>query len=184
MTRKVLLDACVLFPSLARGILIETAAGGLFEPVWSGRIFDEWRIAVARQHGLDAEAEVVSAQSDLTQRFPNASVEASPDLEAQIRLPDPADVHVLGAAVAGEADILLTFNLRDFPRGTVNPFGIEVLHPDSYLWSMLGDAPEAMSKAALRALDAAGIEPDRRRAAMKRAKLSRFAKALEAILSE
>lgn len=181
MTRKVLLDACVLFPSLVRGVLVEAAGRGQFAPVWSARIFDEWRIAVARQHGLDAEAGVVAAQADLARRFPDASVDASPDLESQIRLPDPADAHVLGAAIAGEAELLLTFNLKDFPRRIVSPLGIEVQHPDGFLWSLLSDAPEVMAGSAGRALEAAGVEPGRRRAALKRAKLSRFAKALEAL---
>lgn len=181
MTRKVLLDACVLFPSLVRGILIGIAERGLFAPVWSERIFGEWRIAVARQHGLDAEAEVVMAQADLTQRFPDASVEAWPEFEIQIHLPDPADAHVLGAAIAGGADILLTFNLKDFPRRIVEPLGIEVQHPDGYLWSLLGEVPNMVNVAATHALDTAGIAPERRRAALKRAKLPRFAKALEAL---
>ena len=181
MTRKVLLDACVLFPSLVRGILIGIAERGVFAPVWSERIFGEWRIAVARQHGLDAEAEVVMAQADLTQRFPDASVEAWPEFESQIHLPDPADAHVLGAAKAGGADILLTFNLKDFPRRIVEPLGIEVQHPDGFLWSLLSDASELVPESAEGALEAAGIAPERRRAALKRAKLPRFAKALEAI---
>ena len=181
MIQKILLDACVLFPSLVRGILAEAAGRGLFAPVWSPRIFDEWRIAVARQHGLQPEAEVVAAQAELTRRFPDASVEVSPDLEGQFHLPDPADAHVLGAAIAGEADLLLTFNLKDFPRRVVEPLGIEVRHPDGYLWSLLSDAPEAVAEAARSTLDAAGVEPERRRAALKRAKLPRFAKALEAL---
>ena len=183
MTSKILLDACVLFPSLVRGILTEAAKADLFVPAWSDRIFDEWRIAIARQHGMDAEAGIVAAQSDLTRQFPAAAVDARPDFESQISLPDPADAHVLGSAVAGEVDILLTFNLRDFPRRIAGPLGIDVQHPDSYLWSLLGDTPDAVTEAAHRALDAAGIAPDRRRAALKRAKLPRFAKALEALSS-
>lgn len=183
MTPRVLLDACVLFPSLVRGIMTETAKENLFVPVWSDRIFDEWRIAIARQHGLDAEGEVIAVQSELTRWFPAAAVNAPQDFEVQVNLPDPADAHVLGSAVAGNAEILLTFNLRDFPRRIVEPMGIEVRHPDSYLWRLLGDAPDKAAEATSRALDAARIEPECHRAALKRAKLPRFAKALEAASS-
>jgi len=44
------------------------------------------------------------------------------------RLRDPGDEMVLEAAVNGQADLLITFNVRDF--GTVpSRFGIEVMIP-------------------------------------------------------
>ena len=76
---------------------------------------------------------------------------------------------------------MLTFKLKDFPRRIVEPLGIEVQHPDGFLWSLLSDASELVAESAEGALEAAGIAPERRRAALKRAKLPRFAKALEAL---
>jgi predicted nucleic acid-binding protein len=40
-------------------------------------------------------------------------------------LPDPADRHVLAAAIRGRADVIVTMNLKDFPAGTLAPYGIE-----------------------------------------------------------
>jgi len=178
---RVLLDACVLFPPLVRSILIESAATGVFMPLWSARVFEEWRIAVGRKHGVGVEAEVVATQNGLRERFPDSEVSFSPDLEAQISLPDPADAHVLAAAVEGKADLLLTFNLRDFPSRTLEQHGVVATHPDGFLWGLLSDAPEVLSNVVNDALNAADIEVARRRNVLKRAKLPRLAKALDSM---
>lgn len=178
--RRVLLDACVLYPPLVRSILLGTAGEALFLPLWSARVLDEWRIAVASKGGLVAEDAAVAAQAAMTARFPAARVEPAPDAEAAIRLPDPADAHVLAAAVAGRAEFLLTFNLRDFPRRVVAGHGIEVRHPDGFLWELLSAAPGRAGAAIGAALAEAGVPPDRARAALKRAKLPRLGKAWEA----
>lgn len=46
---------------------------------------------------------------------------------------DPKDRHVLAAAVACRARIIVTINLKDFPRDILAPFEIEVQHPDDFL---------------------------------------------------
>ncbi len=181
MTQRVLIDACVLFPPLVRAIVVEIATAGLIQPFWSERIFDEWRIAVVRKHGLEVEAELIASQMALKALFPGASVDANPTLEMQIDLPDAADAHVLAAAIEGQADTLLTFNLRDFPQRRLSPHGIQAAHPDGFLWALLSDAPEAVREAVMRAFNAAQISEDRQRSVLKRARLSRFGKALEAM---
>ena len=178
---RVLLDACVLFPPLVRTILIEIADCGCFLPLWSDRIFEEWRIAVGRQHGIPVEAEVVETQTNLKRFFPDAMVSGNSDLEVALELPDPADVHVLAAAIQGSAKTLLTFNLRDFPNRLVAPHGIEVAHPDGFLWRLLDEKPADASGSVNVALERANVAPERRRSVLKRAKLPRFAKALEAL---
>lgn len=181
MTQRILLDACVLFPPLVRSVLVEMAGRGLLTPLWSPRILDEWRIAVVRKHGIGVEAEVVAAQSDLAIRFPDAEVATPEDIEAMLDLPDPSDNHVLAAAIGAEANVLMTFNLRDFPQRLATEYGVEIAHPDGCLWRMLSDAPAETSAAVSSVLGLAGIEPADQRKVLKRARLSRFGKALEAL---
>jgi hypothetical protein len=170
----------VLYPSLVRALLLGMAEAGLYIPLWSGRVLDEWRIAVAAKQGLAAEDAARAAQAGMAARFPAARVEAAPDAEAAIRLPDLADAHVLAAAVAGRADVLLTFNLRDFPRRVLAAHGLEARHPDGFLWELLSLAPERAGAAVSSALGGAGIAPERARAALKRAHLPRLGKTWEA----
>ena len=178
---KVFFDACVLYPPLVRGLLIGAAERELFAPFWSPRVLEEWRRAVAAKQGLQAEDEACRARRTMTEEFPDAEIMPDPEVEAGLDLPDPADAHVLAAALAAGADVLLTFNLRDFPRRAVSAFPLEVRHPDGFLWELLSSDEAAMSETVSDALDAAGITPDRARTVLKRARLSRFGKAWEAL---
>lgn len=55
-----------------------------------------------------------------------------PLIEA-ITLPDPDDRHVLAAAVKAHAEVLVTFNGKDFPAEALAPWGVEAKHPDDFL---------------------------------------------------
>ena len=46
-----------------------------------------------------------------------------------LTLPDEGDRHVLAAALHAGADVIVTFNLRHFPRKTLAPFGVRALAP-------------------------------------------------------
>jgi hypothetical protein len=52
---KAVLDACVLYPTVLREILIGCARAGLYTPLWSARILEEWARATVKQ-GPGAEA--------------------------------------------------------------------------------------------------------------------------------
>jgi hypothetical protein len=179
---RAFLDACVLYPPLVRALLIGAAEAGLFTPLWSARVLDEWRIATASKRGLRAEDDAVAVQSQMESLFPDARIE--PADETDIRLPDPADRHVLAAAVSGGAGVLVTFNLRDFPRRVLAAHGVEARHPDGFLWELWCLSPDRMAPVVERALAEAGSEPQRTRATLKRAKLPRLGKAVAAANGE
>ncbi|MFO0135945.1 MAG: hypothetical protein ACK56U_20305, partial [Planctomyces sp.] len=58
-----------------------------------------------------------------------------------VTLPDPDDRHVLAAAIRAGADLIVTFNLKDFPEKDLKPYGIEAQHPDDFLTFQLDLAP-------------------------------------------
>ena len=176
--RTVFLDACVLYPRLVRGILFRLASAQLFQPRWSPRVLAEWRIAAARKGGMAAEDEAEAAAAEMAARFPDASVEPAPDSELNHHLPDPADAHVLAAAVDSGADVLLTFNVRDFPARKLAAHGITPRHPDGFLWELFSHRPELFEGALRDAAEDLGLhEADAIRRALKRAHLPRLAKA-------
>ena len=96
---RAVLDACVLYPTVLREILIGAAGAGLFQPVWSARILAEWRHAAARLG--PAQADVAGAEiALLSAAWPQAEVPGEGSRAAGHDWPDPADRHVAEAALA------------------------------------------------------------------------------------
>lgn len=177
---KAVLDACVLYPTVLREILIGVAKAGLYTPLWSDRILEEWaRATIKLGRGAEdiARGEIAALRAD----FPKASVAAREGLEARLWLPDPADVHVLAAAIAGHADLIVTFNASDFPRHTLAEEGLRRDDPDHFLLSLWRKEPDAIAHVveAVRAeAERLSGEPQPLRPLMKRARLPRLGKAL------
>lgn len=172
---RVLLDACVLFPSVTRELLIGAARAGLFEPIWSARILDEWRYA-AKRNGVEALANIEIAL--LKAKWPRAEIVFDEALEAKLVLPDKHDRHVLAAAIAGGAAELVTRNLKDFPTRVLARHGIVRRDPDGFLHEMadeLGAVVDGVHKQAEAMLG----EPINRRKFLKKAGLPRLGKHFE-----
>ena len=179
---KVLLDACVLYPTVMREMLLGVAKTGLFEPLWSARILEEWARA-ARKIGPEGETIARGEIALLQANWPKSTVPPQPGLEQRLWLPDENDIHVLAAAIAGHADILITLNKADFPQNLLAEEGIQRRDPDGFLWQLWSDHPQAVKGVAAAVHDTAkllsGQELDLRKL-MKKARLPRLGKALTA----
>lgn len=177
---RALLDACVLYPTVLREILLKSAEAGLFEPLWSDRILDEWRHVSARS-GPEYVALTEGDIALITVRWPDALVARDAETERSVWLPDESDIHVLASAVAGKADVIVTLNLRDFPSRELDPHAVRAIHPDALLRALWQDHPQLVSDAVAsvvsRARQLSGEELDQRKL-LKKARLPRLAKAL------
>lgn len=179
---RAVLDACVLYPTVLREVLLAVAGAGLYTPLWSERILEEWARAT-RKLGPGAEDIARGEIAALRLAFPGAVVAERPGLQARLHLPDPADIHVLATAIASSAEAIVTFNAADFPRHVLAAEGVARLDPDQFLLALWQQAPEAVARAAetvrARAQTLSG-EPQPMRALLKRAGLPRLGKALAA----
>jgi hypothetical protein len=61
-----------------------------------------------------------------------------------VELPDPDDRHVVAAAFHGDAAVIITFNLRDFPQPTLRRFNLVAVHPDEFVSMLLDSDREAV----------------------------------------
>ena len=179
---KALLDANVLYPTVLREILIGCARAGLFEPLWSERILEEWARATVK---LGPGAEVIARGeiAALRAAFPRASVVPGAALTARLWLPDANDIHVLAAAIAGSADLIVTENAADFPRHTLTDEGLARLDADQFLTGLHDQAPRAVAEACetVRAeAERLSGEAQPLRPLLKRARLPKLARRLSA----
>ncbi len=176
------LDACVLYPTVLREILLEVAKAGLFEPVWSDRILREWVLATAK---IGTGAQVLAEGDAALARaaFPRATIAAQPQLEARLTLPDANDIHVLAVAVTSHADAILTYNSKDFPRPVLADYGIERREPDGFLWELWSGHPSQVARIVegVRATaERLSGQPMTTKSLLKRVRLHHLGKALSA----
>lgn len=111
----VLFDACVLYPAPLRDFLLHLSLTGLFAAKWTDRIHDEWtRNLLARRPELSADRIQRTCQR-MNEAIPDSLVTNYEPLIEGLDLPDPDDRHVLAAAIQAGAQVIVTFNLKDFP---------------------------------------------------------------------
>jgi hypothetical protein len=176
---KVLVDACVLFPTILRDIVLDCAKAGLFEPLWSEPILEEWhRAAIKNGVGAQGAIEIALVRAD----WRAACVDVSKTDARALVLPDENDRHVLAAAIAGGADELLTANSTDFPTRILAGFGVVRRHPDEFLLEVAHSAPKVIAAAISRAHAAAervgGVTVNRKKM-LQKSGLPRLAKWIE-----
>ncbi|MGR3623648.1 RSP_2648 family PIN domain-containing protein [Pseudophaeobacter sp.] len=177
---KLLLDTCVLYPTVMREMLVGAARQGFYTPLWSARILEEWRRATQKL-GPEGMAQASAEIALLRSHWAQAEVAPAPGLEARLYLPDAADVHVLASAIHGHADAIVTVNNKDFPRHTLTEEGLERLGPDQLLYDFWLTDPARIEElgrqvlAEANRLSGGGWEI---RPLLKKARLPRLAKAL------
>ena len=174
---KIVLDACVIYPTVMREVLIGCAARGLFTPVWSDRIIEEWLRAVEKL-GPDARGIAAAEAAVMQDQFPTAV--CNPVEQTGILLPDANDVHVVACAIEAQADGLMTANTRDFPLRVLRAYGLGRLHPDEFLTGAAkagSVVQEAVSDVVATAERISG-RPQETRGLLKRAGMPRLGKLL------
>jgi predicted nucleic acid-binding protein len=141
-------DANVLYPAELRNLLMHLAVTGLFRAKWSANVHEEWISSLLKnRHDLTRD-KLERTRMLMDKHAIDALVIGYEDLIPGLQLPDPNDRHVLAAAIRGQANVIVTMNLRDFPSDVLAPFGIEAQHPDEFVLHLLDLAPGAVVAAA------------------------------------
>ncbi len=133
----VVFDACVLYPAPLRDFLLRLATTGLFAAKWTDRIHDEWmRNVLSRRPEL--EHVLGRTRQLMDTAVADSLVTGYESLIDNLHLPDPDDRHVLAAAIRCNAQVIVTFNTRDFPESVLSLYGIEAMHPDVFVEHQFG----------------------------------------------
>jgi predicted nucleic acid-binding protein len=139
------LDANVLIPNALCDLLLRLAEEDVYLPRWSPHILDEIRRNLP---ALPLEA-IERRISFMNAAFGTALVveyeELIPQMTNHIK-----DRHVLAAAVACDADRIITCNMRDFPQESCEPHGVEAEHPDDFLCGLWDREPHLMLRVVIR----------------------------------
>ncbi len=127
-----LFDACVLYSAPVRDLVIRLAINDLYRAKWTNRIHDEWiRSLLINRPDLNPE-NLKRTRMRMNESVEDCLVEDYEALAETLTLPDPDDCHVLAAAIKAQAQIIVTYNLKDFPVEILNKFSMEAQHPDDF----------------------------------------------------
>lgn len=139
------LDTNIVYPLWTRDLLLWFAHHDLYTPKWSKHIFDEW-IKVMRKKNI-LEDEISKRTSMVSNAFPDALVENYEPLIRTLTLPDEKDRHVLAAAIKTNANLIVTNNLKDFPKEYLASFGLSAKCADDFFTDIIDLNHEASIKA-------------------------------------
>ncbi len=143
MVSSAVLDASVLYPLPLRDTLLCIAEVGLYEPCWSKRILDEAASNLIAD-GRATEAQAHHMLDAMLGAFDLAVVSAEEVASVEPQMTnDPKDRHVLATAVAGDAQTIVTLDLKHFPSDACKPFAVKPLHPDIFLLDIYDLDPQA-----------------------------------------
>lgn len=143
--QTVILDACVLYPASLRDFLLRLVEADVFRGHMSRDILDECFRSVERDRP-ELGAKLKRTREILEEAFADLLVNGYAHLVHDLDLPDPDDRHVLAAAIAAEATIIVTFNLKDFPAERLAAHGVSAVHPDAFVLACIEAAPEAVAE--------------------------------------
>jgi predicted nucleic acid-binding protein len=136
------LDTCVLEPMPLCDTLLRLAEEPAFyTPKWSGDILRELRSTLQRMGYTPAQSS--RRITAMTAAFEDAEVEEHKGLIDRMTN-HPKDRHVLAAAVRCEAQVIVTFNVKDFGPQSLRRHGLAVLTPDEFLVDQLRSGAELL----------------------------------------
>lgn len=98
---------------------------------WSDEILDEVRRNLVKR-GMTSPEDAQDLIDQMNRFFAEANVRGF-----EVLIPamtnDEKDRHVLAAAVMSRSQVIVTSNIKDFPKQTLEPFGVEAQTPDEFL---------------------------------------------------
>jgi predicted nucleic acid-binding protein len=135
-------DACVLYSAPLRDLLMRVAVADLCRAKWTEQIHQEWMRNVLEDYPQITPAQVNRVRQLMDAHVRDGLVTGYESIIEQLNLPDADDRHVLAAAIHAQAEVIVTYNLKDFPASILDPLGVTAQHPDEFILSLIKREPE------------------------------------------
>jgi len=132
------LDACIMMSGLLRPLLLNLAQRGLFKPLWTDKIGQEWQRNAARLWPIDP-ALLQDEWQRMQVLFPEANMGDVTEFETALKHTDRKDKHVAATGIAAvhaqESNpvSVLTWNIKDFSRSELRRQQLGLIDPDRLL---------------------------------------------------
>lgn len=127
------IDANVFYGARLRSLVLFVAQTKLFRARWSEQVHDEWvRNLIKNRPELKPE-DLLRTRALMNKAVPDCVVEGYESLINGVELPDLDDRHIVAAAIMTRANVIVTFNQRDFPDEALEKFRLHTKHPDDFL---------------------------------------------------
>jgi predicted nucleic acid-binding protein len=143
-----IIDACVLYSAPVRDLIVRLEQAGLIQARWTAEIHDEWMRNVLKNNPKLTRERLERTRSLMDGAVRECLVMSYTNLVDSLTLPDPNDRHVLAAAIRAGADVIVTYNMGDFPADALATYGIEAQHPDEFIAHLLDVAPAVVTSVA------------------------------------
>lgn len=137
----VFFDASVLFKAAVTRFLLGAALEGDFRPAWSAAVVGE-----ARRNLVEAKRPMalVAFEQNLQYVREPLVVSGSRRVANALRATHDKDRHVLAAAVAAKATVLVTSNARHFDPAEAARRGVTIATPDAFAKPLAQRNPHAL----------------------------------------
>ena len=132
------LDACIMMSGLLRPLLLNLARAGLFDPLWTDKIGQEWQRNAARLWPIDPDL-LRGEWQHMQAQFPAADMGDVTLHETSLKHTDRKDKHVAAAGIAAVVGAhassvsVLTWNIKDFSRSELRRQQLGLIDPDRLL---------------------------------------------------
>lgn len=145
---RAVLDADIIYSRVLHELMGRLATEvRLFDLIWSEALLTEVRKALVERKGLTTESADVWV-GHMRREFPDGCIDPSgvpADVDLGSLTRDPNDRHVCALAIAGEANLLFTFD-RGYLREPLRARGVDVPDLDRYLAAQLDQQPIAIMR--------------------------------------
>lgn len=142
-----LLDANILYSAPVRDIFLQLTITGLFRVRWTVDIHNEWIESLLKNQPSIKRNTLERTRALMDQEAGDCLISGYEKLISSLELPDPKDRHVLAAAIVGCCNVIITYNLSDFPQHVLAQFGMLAQYPDEFLCNQMVLAPGVVCNA-------------------------------------